>query len=403
MSSKNQGIRIQKGFIAGVVAVCLVSISTGLVLKYGGISASPEAGKETAAQTASRIRCERVGVPQTEIAESDLTDSEIAIFGESAQGYDLKLNKKRAAVRFVIGAKNITSDDAGTTLISLGLTLKKGQVYKRWGTLMRVGFTDGSRQADVRYGTIAAGEPWTGSIIRTFSDTSAVSIYVHFSGRNYDGCVQGIKLSELLATSPSVDSSETMTITVKKGLNAFVLPWKEKVMGKKALADAGMRVFAFNRHGDQKWYTAGASVYPLRHRVGYYIYNPNVKKEVTLTPYANQSEPESSFYITTGWNLMAHSGMNNPIALKDIQYYLTSCPPNINGIASCQTAGTKVKLSDLFIGDEMTQKAYPVIFIVDDPYASDRDVAFKELKITAENRETAQIPAGKLFWVYIWP
>ena len=411
MSSK--GIKIQRGYIAGVVAVCVMSISTGLVLRYADVSASTiGSSKSSQVSTFSLERCVKSGLPQTEAVKSDLTSSEISVFGESAKAYDLKINKKKASHRFIIGAKKNASstDKLASVKTLLSLTLKEGQSFKQWNSNIVVGFTDRTKQTDIRYGTIKAGTPWQGSFDTTFKNVSGVKVFVQFYGKNYDGCVNDISLAELLSSTEGGaeedgdnDIVKAGSLTLQPGFNAVSIPSTQKVYTTKTLKDAGMKVFTYNRHGDEKWYTTGSSTEMLKHRLGYYVYNPGAKKTIKVAIATDQTEPESSYYIVRGWNLMANVSATTGKTLKELEFYLNPCPPATPGNAACQAVGTKVKLSDLFVGNADTQKAYPTIFTIDNPNSSDPDVAFKELTITEANRETAVIPAGKMFWIYIWP
>lgn len=406
MSSK--GIKIQRGYIAGIVAVCVMSISTGLVLRYADISASTfGSSKLSQSSTFTLQRCIKSGLPQTEAVRSDLTSSEISKFGASAKAYNLKINKKKASHRFVIGAKKNASstDKLASVKTLLSLTLKEGQSFKQWNSNMVVGFTDRTTQTDIKYGTIKAGTPWEGSFDTTFKDTSGVKIFVQFYGKNYDGCVNDISLTELLSGAEEGGGDDIVkagSLTLQPGFNAVSIPSTEKVYTTKTLKDAGMKVFTYNRHGDEKWYTTGSSTEMLKHRVGYYVYNPGAKRTIKVAIATDQAESEASYYIVDGWNLMANSSGSN-MALKDIEFYLNPCPPATTGTLTCKAIGTKVKLSDLFAGDADTQKAYPIIFTIDNPNSPDPDVAFKELTVTDANRETAVIPANTMFWVYVWP
>jgi len=208
--------------------------------------------------------------------------------------------------------------------------------------------------------------------------------------------------SPTVSPSPTVSASATAEnktqITVKPGFNAYSIPSNVKVLDTAALKSAGMKVFAFNLRGQKNWNTA-VDTKRILHRIGYYIYNPDtIVKTIEVGRHATQAE-DTVVTVHKGWNLFANEKRGVDLALSEIQVKI-ACSPGASG---CDNGFQTVKLSDLFIGNYDTQKAYPIIFTIDDPYASDPDVAFGELKITDTNRTTAKIPARKLYWVYLWP
>lgn len=404
MGSINKGVKIQRGFIAGVVAVCLVSVSTGLVIKYGGISAS-SIGSATAN---IQNYCQTRGVGQTEVASAQPTANETSEFGIRAKAYNIKINEKKASFRFVISAKGISKDgDGGNAGIDIGLTFKEGLDKTTWGgnnDRIYLLFQDGSR-LDYVYNKAPQNQLMKKTFTKSFTNYSNISFNVEFQGKNYDGCIQSLSLPILLLASSDAenDVSGLIALSLKPGFSGYVLPAATEIVSTKELEEAGLSIWTFNRHGDEKWYTSGPSTSNFLHRTGYYIYNPTTEtKKIKVEVSSGQQEPESSFYLVEGWNLMANSE-STAKPLKDLKFYLNPCPPASDGQASCTTVGTTVQLSDLFIGDKMTQKAYPVIFVIKDLHSTDKDVAFKEILITESNRETAEIPAGTPFWIYIWP
>jgi len=209
-----------------------------------------------------------------------------------------------------------------------------------------------------------------------------------------------------VTTTPTPDD-QAVLVTLKPGFNAYSTTWAQKILTRDVLSipsEEGVTVWAYNRHGDGDWYTTGSSVENIYHRIGYYIYNPDTTdKVIKLIASENQEEPETTAYLAYGWNLMANSATSAAVPLSNLYYYLNPCPPNTAGIATCKTIGERTALSDLFVGTEQTQKAYPYIFIIKDLYATDPSEAFETIQITAENRTTVTIPAGKQFWVYVWP
>lgn len=419
MGTKNKGVKIQRGFIAGVTAVALVAVATGFVLQYINISASSFYNRYNPTNL-----CQNYGVAQTEVVDSTPTTQELNDFGQGVKAYDIKINEKKGAFRFVVEAHEFKKLFKTMVSINIGLTFKSatGNLSGRtsWGgnnDRVYLLFDDGSR-LDYVYNIAPRDQLMEKTFHKVISDYSKGDFNVEFQGKNYDGCIRSIDLSALIdasTVSPSPTASvsaaisattsatvNTATVNVKPGFQVYSIPWTTKVLDTQAFEDAGMTVWAFNRHGDGKWYTTGSSVQKISHSNAYYIYNPGtVAKKVVVSRSTNQEETDT--YIVGGWNLMSNASGSTDRSLAELEFYLNPCPPDVAGTPTCKTVGTKVSLADLFIGDKMTQRAYPVIFVIDDPQSTDPGTAFREIRVTQANRQTVTIPANKQFWVYVWP
>ncbi len=436
-SEKKKTIKIQRGFIAGIIAVCAISIASAFIIKnINDVDASVLFGSSQTNQLTQQglnystnlNRCINSGVSQTESQEVSLTESEKKTYGAKAKAYNIKINKKKASFRLVVAAREGSSQlGSNVTEISYGLTFKSFENKNAWGgnnDRMIFIVTNGDIKADI-YNKINKNETHTGSFKTTYNGTSNIRMHVEFQGKNYDGCIASVlvlprdyQMAEpkpsptATITSTTISSSPTATatvssttnlvsVTLKPGFNAFSLPADKKILSTKGLDKQGVTVWTFNRHGDKSWYTTGSSVQSIFHWVGYYIYNPDTTTKTVQLPISSSQE-EGGKYIVKGWNLMSNPN-SQAKPLTDIEFNLTPCPPAADGQLTCKSTGTNVKLSDLFIGDRWTQQAYPVMFVVDDPYTTDPDKAFSEIVVTEENRETVKIPANKMFWIYIWP
>lgn len=505
---KKQSIRIQRGFIAGIIAIGAISIASAFILRNTGDVDASILTRKAKIDPRGRVisgdefstnlnRCTTSGVLQTESVATTLTQAEINSYGSGAKAYNIKINEKKASFRLVVAAKKVSSTKAK---ISYGLTFNDfvSDVSFWGGNSDKMIFlvTGNQEVVTVTYNKINKGSTYTGNFETNYNGTADVGLNIEFQGKNYDGCIVNILslpedyqtsttatvfyigdankdgqiteadqviIQEIVAgtratpsdiclvdvnkdgqvsildavavariiegldespgtcpaggtttATPTATATKTATatattsattgsvsITVKPGFNAYALPSNKKILSTVDLEEEGLTVWTFNRHGDKKWYTTGSTIGNFYHWFGYYIYNPNTSsKTVKVAVSSSQTEPDP--YIVKGWNLMANPN-SQAKALKDIEFYLTSCPPAAPGKASCSAVGTKTKLSDLFKGSEATQKAYPLIFVIADPYETDADKAFSQIAITDANRETAEIPAGKLFWVYVWP
>lgn len=425
-----KGIKFQRGFIAGVVAVAVVCLATGLVVRYSSISASSKLARD-----ALLNQCLYYGVSQTELEEDDATAAELEHFGGGVRAYNIGINGGNGQFRFVIRAFHSNKSLPGYINFHIGLTfldrVDPRQNQETWGgnnDRVYLQFSDSSR-LDYIYDVAPINQLMEKTFNKQFSNPEEIEFNVEFQGKNYDGCIRAIKLGELLEASEaavaeaeeeaaedeeeaveeeedssSADAGEVkqIALAVRPGFNAFALFSTRKLLDTAKLKKAGMTVWTYNRHGDKKWYTTGVSVAKFNHRIGYYIYSPK-PKIAKVDVNRSEDQGEAMPYLVEGWNLMANSMKDEAVALKDIKFYLNPCPPTVDGKATCKTVGTEVKVSDLFIGTTLTQRAYPVIFLVTNPYTSDPDEAFEQLIITENNRETAVIPANTLYWVYVWP
>jgi hypothetical protein len=182
-------------------------------------------------------------------------------------------------------------------------------------------------------------------------------------------------------------------MTVKHGFNAIYLPEGMGLASTDAFTAKGMTMYAFNRNGDKKWTT---NVRMLNHWIGYYVFNPLGTQNVDLSIIKVAERPDDKF-ITKGWNLLSNSSKTD-INIADMKYYVSSGCALSAGEVTCQSIGTDTKLGDLLT----SKRAYGYIYIIKDPYAAEANDAFELVEVTASNVGSIKIPAGKLFWFYLY-
>jgi len=202
------------------------------------------------------------------------------------------------------------------------------------------------------------------------------------------------------SVSPTVSPTETVSITpgpnqmvIKHGFNAVYLPEGMGLVSTDAFTEKGMTAFAFNRNGNKKWNT---TMRMLNHWIGYYVYNPLSTTTINVSVVKMPESPSDKF-ITKGWNLLANSTKAD-LKVADMQYYVSSGCAIKAGEATCRSIGDNTELGDLLT----SKRAYGYIYIIKDPYASDANNAFELVQVTAANVGSIKIPAGKLFWFYLY-
>ncbi len=415
MAERRPKISIQRGFIAGVVAVSVISLASAFIIKninkvdasIIGDSDNRILSQQDLDYSVELNRCQKNGILQTESKETTLTDAEKNTYGSKAKAYEIKINEKKASFRLVAAAKNIDKLGNGIAGISYALTFLNFENRNAWGgnnDRMILLLTNGQIQTDI-YNTINKNETHTGSFKAAYDGTAEINLHIEFQGKNYDGCIANVlalpKDYQTDSSSESDATEESDSITIRPGFNAYSLPSNVKLLDTQALKSAGITVWAYNRLADKKWHTTSPSTKGLYHDIGYYLYNPtDVTKTIKVSASSNQQESKKDIYA--GWNLLSNSNQKSQ-KLSEMEYYINACPPVSTNQSTCESVGSLIKLSDLFIGNKDSQKAYPVIMIIKDPYASDPAIAFEQLHITDSNLDTTEIPANKLFWIYIWP
>lgn len=207
---------------------------------------------------------------------------------------------------------------------------------------------------------------------------------------------------------------KTLTLTLKNGFNAFSIPFDAKVINTRPIRlNSNLTLFVLDYKWKKlksgkylNWRTQGNSQLPeLWRKGGYYIYNRGNEVKLTLRQDLN---PETTpVYIEHDWNLLANSN-STAKKLSELKFRVikkgvanNNCGPN--KLTSCSEIKT---LKDLFTGDANTRRAYPTIFIVDKENCcanqSEAQSAFSLVTVTADNIDTVEIPAGKIFWIWLF-
>ncbi|MDH4359028.1 MAG: hypothetical protein OEV37_03810 [Candidatus Berkelbacteria bacterium] len=221
----------------------------------------------------------------------------------------------------------------------------------------------------------------------------------------------GAKVPRILALGKK---PKTVKLTLKNGFNAFSIPFDAKVINTRPIRlNSNLTLFVLDYKWKKlksgkylNWRTQGNSQLPeLWRKGGYYIYNRGNEVKLTLRQDLN---PETTpVYIEHDWNLLANSN-STAKKLSELKFRVikksvanNNCGPN--KLTSC----TEIKtLKDLFTGDANTRRAYPTIFIVDKENCcanqSEAQSAFSLVTVTADNIDTVEIPAGKIFWIWLF-
>jgi len=203
------------------------------------------------------------------------------------------------------------------------------------------------------------------------------------------------------------DNALTQTVTVKKGFNIFGTD--EGTVSPNAFSVKGLTTFGFNvpntAYGWISWPPSQKlSVLPGR---GYYVYNPG--NEVTLNVPISPITAIRRVYPR--WNLLytsTEAGLGDiPTTLVDLSTTSTNTT----------TMNSRCLVRNKTLQELMDQQiAYKTVFVIDNPQATKACQSFKILS-TVDKAASAtcsdndlstygtvkKIPAGKAFWIYLWP
>ncbi len=220
----------------------------------------------------------------------------------------------------------------------------------------------------------------------------------------------GASVTPTATTTTTVSSTDGLwTLTLKKGFNAVYLPSEITHLSTSEIKQAGMTIWTFNQLGEKNWATTGEPTDKLDHKLGYYIYNPGEETTITIKKAISTAE-ESPHKIYPGWNLLANP-TNTAKKLNWFGFSVQSSPAMDNcafdALESCPSgpsgpSGVTKYLSALSYGLALDNTAYGM-FIISDPNTHDPDKAFTFIELDDANRNTVEIPAGKMFWIYLWP
>lgn len=442
MSAKNRKPKVSRGFIVGVITVAVVAIGVGLVIKYMYPVSANSYSFADLFSTFTSSKCnqsEEVGDTRNKPSyynEVGTTSSAKEGLSKSFDVIGAGINNHLFVLRPTLTIKNASSSTKNVfskgDKIKLSLNVENvGSYMYAFNPQFYVHFVDTQTGAVLDNGIIG-GNTYpqvlqVGSTSKWRGDNEYLipsNVYgklkvrlIHYIGGNTTKlCGPAIDAWELdlgsgrtsesptptvsatAGTSATVDS---VTIEAKPGFNAYSLPSTTKVLDTATIKSEGMKVFAFNLRSQEDWNTT-TDTERIIHRIGYYIYNPDTTTKIVEVQKSASQDELDPIYIHKGWNLLANPESVDR-TLKEIEVDITDCPTGTTAGATCMGLHQEVRLSSLFIGDVNTQKAYPTIFVIDDPYATDANTAFTTLQITDQNRKTATIPANKLYWVYLWP
>jgi hypothetical protein len=112
--------------------------------------------------------------------------------------------------------------------------------------------------------------------------------------------------------------------------------------------------------------------------IGYYLYNKQDAQKLSLT--SDPSSKDISLY--KGWNLLSNSSDTDK-KLSDMSYTYDSKDISLDKLIS-------------------TKVGYGTYYLIKDPMGKTVEEAFEKIKTSTSNPGNSSIPAGKMFWFYIY-
>ncbi len=196
-------------------------------------------------------------------------------------------------------------------------------------------------------------------------------------------CADGFITPQPSPTSTESASPYSVDKTFPKGFSAFGVT---KALDKSVITSQGLYIVKFD-NASNSWLSSNQSDFPanIDPFQGYYIYNPSVVKTISI-PYSPAIT--NSYKVTPGWN-MFWSANDKP--RSQLQLEINSQVKTVDQWAS------EGKVSDK-------------VFIIDNDQASQSCSYFKLLTTSETASDCANnelgtsniIPAGKVFWVYVY-
>ena len=196
--------------------------------------------------------------------------------------------------------------------------------------------------------------------------------------------------SSVTPTPVVMGATGTEEVTFHKGFNAY---GKGLIHASDYLTQYNLRVYEFKGQ-ENKWNIfPGQDDFLITAFRGYYVYNPDAEKTVTLPSGPGTT---TAFSINKGWNLLwsANAKNLNSTKLEDSLQFMYN--------------GQQVLAKDLLNNGTI----YKNIFIIDNDQSADSCTYFKILgqedvaaNCSGGNQTigvSSQIPAGKAFWVYVY-
>ncbi|MCX6809851.1 MAG: hypothetical protein NTZ65_03860 [Candidatus Berkelbacteria bacterium] len=413
-------IGLQKTFIFGITAVALVAIATGAIIRLQSISASTD--------TAS-VSC----VAGSTAVQTDLSAEEASSFGASAKAYTVHTTQgwgrsNGGDFRLVVAAQEQSRlGSGGLVRFTVALGNLNNFVYAEKTGRIILKFSN-SQQTIFEYGDpqLATGKYLIKQANWSVLDYSvSVNAEMRWGTGNYlQGCVSNaINLQEALGLVPTATSTATATATtsltasatattvstqttldVLSGYNAVYLPDTQNALLTQQLKDVGMSVFEFNHKSLKSWDNDSNVFY---HGIGYYVYNPGAETSVLVNSAPQTPETYYDRYIQNGWNLLSN-GSTSDKKLSDLVYYVNNLCTivsdkngNPTSTAACDSL-LSYKLSDLITSNAQTTRGYATLYIIKDPHGQTATDAFEQVDVTDQNKDSIVIPAGKLFWFYLF-
>ena len=433
----NGKVKINRGFVLGYAAIAIFALLTGFVTNYSSnLAINADAGPGSSCLTYSTVQA------------VEATAEEKEVFGANAVAYtvvprppmNIKLKILLGATETSkIGSGGIVAFTAGIqNLTDTAYTDKKGRIVLK--------YVDGNteKKLDFYYGNpnLALGKYWYKTISTSMSNYSSALTLEFRNGSDYHigACIaSAMSLTQALASPTPVPSPTTTTTTtttatttatgddtttvtttptttttttttsvtatptadsynvmVKNGYNAFLV---DDVFSITPFTNEDMVVFDYNRNGDKKWRSTanGDNITTTLPGLGYYVYNAGPAKTVDIEPYRTTEDPVNYAVLKKGWNLLSTEA-GGTLANITVKVLKEGQALSCNQL-ECTRETT---LEELFTGTAATRKAYGKIYQVVDGNSSDAATAFSVTEVTADNLSSVTLPAGGIYWVYLF-
>lgn len=418
----NSKVAINRGFVLGYAAIAILALLAGFVSNYSS----------NLAIDADTLGAGSSCLTYTTVQTVEPTAEEKEVFGNNAVAYTV-LTRQNKRFKVLLGAKEQSKvGSGGIVAFTAGIqnlndftyTEKKGRVVLKYTDVN----TD--KKLDFYYGNpnLALGKYWYKTIPTSMNNyNSALQLELR-NGSNYhfQSCIANvINLPTALAgntptptptptltatstttTTATLTSTTTssvvvptatptsQTFTIKNGYNALMVDSGYLI---SPFTNAGMVVFDYNWNGDKRWRSTarGDNIRIARSGSGYYVYNPGPERTIGLGDVA--VDDQALAVVKKGWNLLS-TKTGGKLSAINVNVLNPGQANACNSIACVRNTTLKT----LFEGTPSTRKAYGKIYRVVDGNASTAATAFAVTEVTAENIDTVEIPAGTIYWVYLF-
>jgi len=409
----NSKVAINRGFVLGYAAIAILALLAGFVSNYSS----------NLAIDADTLGAGSSCLTYTTVQTVEPTAEEKEVFGSNAVAYTV-LTRQNKRFKVLLGAKEQSKvGSGGIVAFTAGIqnlndftyTEKKGRVVLKYTDV------NTEKKLDFYYGNpnLALGKYWYKTISTSMNNyNSALQLelrngsHYHFqsciaNAMNLPAALAGTTptptatvtttattTSTSTATVTSTSSSAPYTFTMKNGYNALMVDNGYLI---SPFTSAGMVVFDYNRNGDKRWRSTarGDNIHMARAGLGYYVYNPGPERTVNL---GNASVDDQTLAVVKkGWNLLSTrtGGKLSAISVSVLN-------PGQASACSSSACVRNTTLRTLFEGTASTRKAYGKVYRVVNGNASTAADAFAVTEVTAENIDTVEIPAGTIYWVYLF-